>query len=112
MNDLFGHFSQILKNNHAENIHAFRIGGDEFAVLFRDCDAKETYRICETIRAQMESASFQDIDQKGVTISCGVVCKILKHPGLEELIKAADSALYTAKSKGRNQVVVYEDMHI
>ena len=120
VNDLFGHvvgdrvllhFSQILKNIHAENIHTFRIGGDEFAVLFRDCDAKETYRICETIRAQMESASFQDIDKRSITISCGVVCKIPTHPGLEELIKAADSALYTAKSNGRNQVVFYEDMH-
>jgi len=115
VNDLYGHavgdqvllyLSQILKNIQAENIHVFRVGGEEFAILFRDCDVEEAYRICEDMRVQMESAALYNIDERRVTFSCGLVCMNSKHTSLEAFTKAADSALYAAKNNGRNQVVI------
>jgi diguanylate cyclase (GGDEF)-like protein len=118
VNDLYGHaagdrvllyLSQILKNFQAKNIHAFRMGGDEFSVLFSDCDAEETYRICEALRTQMESCLLRATDEKRITFSCGVACINPKNVDLEMFTKAADSALYAAKNNGRNQVVINND---
>jgi diguanylate cyclase (GGDEF)-like protein len=118
VNDLYGHavgdqvllkLSHILKDVQAENIHAFRIGGEEFAVLFRDCVSKEAYRICEDMRTRMKSASLRDIDKRKVTFSCGLVCIEPNNTGVEAFKTAADFALYAAKNNGRNQVVIYND---
>jgi predicted signal transduction protein with EAL and GGDEF domain len=53
INDLYGHaagdrtllyLSGLLKDTQADNIYAFRMGGDEFALLFKDCDTEETLK--------------------------------------------------------------------
>ena len=118
VNDLYGHavgdqvllyLSHILKDIQAENIHVFRIGGEEFAVLFRDCEAEEAYHICEDIRKRMESASLRSIEKKRVTFSCGLACINPNNTSPEAVTSAADSALYLAKNKGRNNTVIYDD---
>lgn len=118
VNDLYGHtvgdqvllyLANILKAIQADNIHAFRIGGEEFAILFLDCDAEEAYRICEGLRIGMESASLQEIEKSKVTFSCGIACKTPNNVSSKFFITAADSALYSAKNNGRNQVVIYHD---
>ncbi|MEA4954691.1 MAG: GGDEF domain-containing protein [Pseudoflavonifractor sp.] len=119
VNDLYGHaagdrvllyLSEILKTIQAENIRAFRMGGDEFSVIFMDCDAGEAHRICEDIRTRMESCPMRSADEENITLSCGVVCMNPKDVNLEMFTKAADSALYAAKNNGRNQVMVYSDI--
>ena len=118
VNDLFGHaagdrvllyFAQLLKDTQADNIHAFRMGGEEFAILFKDCDCEEACRICENVRTQMKSASLNDTDHHQVTFSCGLVCAEPKNISAEALMAAADSALYAAKHNGRDQVMLYND---
>ena len=119
VNDLCGHamgdrvilyLSQTLKNIQNENIRAFRIGGDEFSMLFEGCSTEETYRICEAVRTQMESCPLRTANDERVTLSCGVVCTDPENADLEMLKNAADSALYAAKNNGRNQVVIYNDL--
>ena len=119
VNDLSGHamgdrvllyLSQTLKNIQNENIRAFRIGGDEFSMLFEGCSTEETYRICEAVRTQMESCPLRTANDERVTLSCGVVCTDPENADLEMLKNAADSALYAAKNNGRNQVVIYNDL--
>ena len=119
VNDLCGHamgdrvilyLSQTLKNIQNENIRAFRIGGDEFSILFEGCSTEETYRICEAVRTQMESCPLRTANDERVTLSCGVVCTDPENADLEMLKNAADSALYAAKNNGRNQVVIYNDL--
>jgi diguanylate cyclase (GGDEF)-like protein len=118
VNDLYGHpmgdrvllyLSQILKKVQADNIRAFRMGGDEFSVLFKGFDAENSARVCEALRAQMESCPLRATDGKRVTFSCGVVSINPKNIDLEVFTKAADSALYAAKNSGRNQVVIYKN---
>lgn len=119
VNDLYGHavgdqvllrLSHILKEIQAGNIHVFRMGGEEFAVLFKDCGAEEAYRICEDMRTRMESASLRNIDKRRVTFSCGLVCMNPSNTAPEAFTKAADSALYLAKNKGRNNTVIYDNL--
>lgn len=116
INDQYGHavgdkvllyLSQILKGIQAQNIHVFRIGGEEFAILFCDCDTQEAYHVCEDLRTRMESASLSDIDRRSVTFSCGLTSLHSKYISRESFIKAADSALYEAKNNGRNQSVIH-----
>lgn len=119
VNDLCGHpagdrvllyLSDTLKKIQTENIRAYRIGGDEFSLLLKGCNAEETYRLCEYLRTQMESCPLRTADENHVTLSCGAVCIKPSNVDLEMFIKAADSALYAAKNSGRNRVVIYDDL--
>ena len=118
VNDLYGHsvgdqvllyLSHILAAVQAENIHVFRIGGEEFAILFIDCGTEEAYRICDDLRIRMASASIPDIDKSKVTFSCGLICKIPNNDSSKFFLTAADTALYSAKNNGRNQVIICSD---
>lgn len=118
VNDRFGHaagdrvllsFSRVLKSIRSDNVRVYRIGGDEFAVLFRDTTISEALGICETIREQMKGASLRDSDNHKVTISCGLAAMIPDERAASTLTSAADMALYKAKSEGRNRVVKYEE---
>jgi diguanylate cyclase (GGDEF)-like protein len=83
-----------------------RYGGEEFAVLLPDTSAAEAVRLAELIR---KSVLVLRDDQQGrpdstPTVSIGVASMIPRQ-GLQprDLIKAADTALYQAKSNGRNR---------
>ncbi len=117
VNDAYGHaagdrvllnLAQILKSNWTDDISAFRIGGEEFAILFKGYCVKEAYKICEGMRSIMESTSLNLIDKNIITFSCGLACMDLQCTGPEELLRAADAALYSAKNNGRNRTVIYD----
>ncbi len=119
VNDIYGHpagdrvllyLSHALKKIQTKNIHAFRVGGDEFSILFKNCDPEETCRICEALRIQMGSCPLRTEDEKRVTLSCGAVSIKPGNADPEMLIRTADSALYAAKNSGRNRVVVYDHL--
>ena len=83
-----------------------RYGGEEFAVLLPDTSAAEAVQLAEQIR---KSVIVLRDDQQGrldstPTISIGAASMIPRQ-GLQprDLIKAADTALYEAKSNGRNR---------
>lgn len=76
-----------------------RIGGEEFAVLLTDTTEEQASRIAEKLRAGVEQLSL------GVTTSCGVAAMIpIANDAWNELLSAADRALYAAKNAGRNCV--------
>ena len=117
INDLYGHMAgdrvllhltRIFKNNETENMKIFRIGGEEFALVFIDCRVEDAFDLCEKMRSAMELSVMPDIDENGVTFSCGLAWtdRWCSHP--DDLIKAADAALYLAKDRGRNRVVIYD----
>ncbi len=117
INDVYGHaigdkvllhLAHILNSNKNENIYVFRIGGDEFAIIFKDYCVKEAYKVCDGMRSMMGSSMHHDADKIHVTFSCGLACMNLKYTSSIELIKAADSALYKAKNNDCNKVVISE----
>jgi GGDEF domain-containing protein len=104
---------------------AFRYGGEEFTVLFPGKDMTHAVRHLEALRGAIEAykialrapnrpdkpepstrrrGSYREIKSVSVTISIGVAERSAKLATPDDVIKAADKALYRAKSKGRNRV--------
>ena len=82
---------------------AFRIGGEEFAVLMGDTDKTGAVGLSETLRGVTEGARFLPSGE-AVTISLGVATFPGDGQDAASLIAAADRALYQAKAGGRNRV--------
>ncbi|SMQ65481.1 diguanylate cyclase with PAS/PAC sensor [Pseudidiomarina planktonica] len=85
---------------------AARVGGDEFAVLLRDCDEKHALQIAERIRREVEELEHEHPSVKAVTISIGLAASSIADEYVIDWIRRADRACYEAKNKGRNQVVI------
>jgi len=102
---------------------AYRYGGEEFAVIFAGKSAEECLPDLEALRQLVEDTKFilrgrirskrrkeKILAEKGpgqrvpVTVSIGVAEKDSRHTKSDQVVKAADRALYRAKDGGRNQV--------
>ncbi|MFI7677355.1 diguanylate cyclase [Actinophytocola sp. NPDC049390] len=83
-----------------------RYGGEEFAVLLRGATADEPVRIAERLRHTVSSSPVVVGDGMAVevTISVGTATFPLHGSTQDELVTAADRALYAAKCKGRNRI--------
>lgn len=90
--------------------YAFRMGGEEFAVLVCNMSRDEYFNLAETIRHSVERLELPHIKNTAspyVTISLGVALfDADDEKECEHLYKEADSQLYRAKEGGRNQVVI------
>ena len=107
---------------------AYRYGGEEFALVFAGKTLDECMPHLEALRESIATYNIQlrnqdsrpQDDHQGrqrrgaasagsvsVTVSIGVAERMPEQRTAEEVLKAADKALYTAKSAGRNCVVAY-----
>jgi diguanylate cyclase (GGDEF)-like protein len=85
-----------------------RFGGEEFAICLPHTDPAEAYQVADRLRQKISMISTQAPGAPAVqiTISVGVASFESAHRTLDELIAAADAALYRAKSSGRNCVML------
>lgn len=117
INDNYGHqvgdkiliaTAQMMKKTFRSSDVVCRYGGDEFAIILPRTDGEEAVPIAERLRHEVEKLDFP-VDPKivlRVTLSVGV--SSWQQPmDREALIKAADHALYAAKTGGRNRVARY-----
>ncbi|HEY3951985.1 MAG TPA: GGDEF domain-containing protein [Streptosporangiaceae bacterium] len=87
-----------------------RFGGEEFAILLPQTDMVKAEQITERLRAKLAEITVTTGTGAGaeaplqVTVSIGVATLQATRRDLDELIAAADAALYRAKAQGRNQV--------
>lgn len=83
-----------------------RHGGEEFVVMPAHCTLEQACTLAERLRAAIERASLTLADQHilRVTASFGVASASGPAAALDDLLHAADLALYRAKRKGRNRV--------
>ena len=117
INDTHGHLAgdkvlaefaaHVLDSIRNEDVFA-RYGGEEFAILSRLLGADDAQRFAERLRRGVEKLSVNcDGVIIRVTTSVGVAClPDLQVETADEMLTAADRALYQAKSLGRNRVVV------
>ena len=87
-----------------------RYGGEEFLVVLADTSAQGARQLAEQLRAAVQAAQCAHAGESlGVTVSVGVFGGRLE-PGdsWDQLIHAADMALYRAKQEGRNRVETVE----
>jgi diguanylate cyclase (GGDEF)-like protein len=81
-----------------------RLGGEEFAILLEGADEDAAIELAEGLRAKMAAlACDAERGNLGVTCSFGV-SQLQTGESIDQLLKRADSALYEAKSLGRNRV--------
>jgi diguanylate cyclase (GGDEF)-like protein len=83
---------------------AARVGGEEFALLAPDTDEQGAYSLAERMRAEVDLRAAHG--KRTLTISFGVATFPVHGESAEDLLRAADQALYTAKRLGRNRSVV------
>lgn len=82
-----------------------RYGGEEFAVILANKPQSEAVEFAEVVRKKVEAEIFiLRREQTKVTISIGVATCVEDAKICQDLIKAADDALYKAKKMGRNCV--------
>jgi diguanylate cyclase (GGDEF)-like protein len=113
INDQLGHATgdavlrgvAALLRRHFRSIDiAARYGGEEFCIVFVEADGAAAERACEGLRQAVELHDWAAVHpQLVVTLSIGVADD-LSLPSHESLIAAADSQLYEAKRRGKNQV--------
>jgi diguanylate cyclase (GGDEF)-like protein/PAS domain S-box-containing protein len=85
-----------------------RLGGDEFAALVTDCDIDAAAEVAERLRSAIEELDFT-WDDRNFKISASIGLAHLLDPNttMQEALRAADVACYTAKEKGRNRIQVH-----
>ncbi|MDA1264124.1 MAG: diguanylate cyclase [Planctomycetota bacterium] len=119
VNDRFGHdtgdavlreVATLLRRVARSGEVLCRIGGEEFLCIERGSTAEDAAKGAERLRAAAEELEVKYPGFEGrVTLSLGVAQRTDQFAGVDDLIKAADDALYVAKGAGRNQVAVHRD---
>lgn len=88
--------------------YAFRIGGEEFAVILQSSSCEDCYDHFDNLRKKIEEEKIEHINNKPygfLTVSIGVVtAKNYKKIGIVDVYKEADKNLYSVKKSGRNGV--------
>jgi two-component system cell cycle response regulator len=116
VNDTYGHdagdnvlreFATRLRRNTRGIDLACRLGGEEFVIIMPDTELPRALQVAERLRACIASEPFQVNAEIAleVTASVGVSTLERREDTPETLFKRADTALYSAKRRGRNQVV-------
>ena len=112
VNDSLGHaagddvlveFARIVRAECRATDVAARIGGEEFAVLLFDADEDSGRRFAERVAARLEH--FSEPRDVALTVSAGVAAAD-RSASSEQLLWAADGAVYEAKAQGRDRIVV------
>ena len=134
-NDTYGHDTgdQVLRMvaSRLEQVtgggRSFRTGGEEFCVLFRNQPLREALPHLDKLREAVETSAFalrgpdrprrsaEDRRSRAlgggrdvsVTVSIGAAQSTSRMISVEDVLRAADKALYQAKANGRNRVEVY-----
>ncbi|HEX7545547.1 MAG TPA: sensor domain-containing diguanylate cyclase [Gemmatimonadaceae bacterium] len=118
LNDTLGHAAgdamlravgKLLRETSRKSDLAVRYGGEEFLIVLPDSPLAGARQRMEEIRALVRLAVIPDElkADRPMTISCGLAMAGQHGSTAQELIRAADSALYAAKAAGRDRVVVH-----
>lgn len=117
VNDTYGHtagdallleLSALLTKSIRESDFVARYGGEEFTVVLPEVEINEAFKKAEHIKTSVETSNFDTLvsgKTVRITLSIGVATFPMHGSNYEELVCAADRALYQAKERGRNMVV-------
>lgn len=116
INDEFGHdaddtvlqqVATLLMGSVRNGDFIFRYGGEEILVMLVEVNLESAQRLAEVIRQKIESTPVFIGNGKSVKVTASIGLAMYGgHPDHQFLIKQADDAMYQAKNKGRNQVVL------
>lgn len=127
LNDTYGHsagdatlvqVAKVVQNNIRGGDIASRYGGDEFAIILPDNDVAGALQVAERIRRNVTEMVVGEASSSGtakgetelkmnVTMSIGLAVFPDDGQTKDDVLSAADWAMYQAKARGRNQIVVF-----
>ena len=116
INDNFGHYTgdkvleklgECINNDIRGSDIAFRIGGDEFAIIFKGATKQQAKNVCKKIK--VDFTSFEFIFNEEITFSVGLSIGISEFllegkEDMQKLLESVDKKLYEAKNRGKNQI--------
>nr|WP_321267053.1 diguanylate cyclase [uncultured Sulfurimonas sp.] len=112
INDTYGHqvgdevlkkVAQTLKSKLRDNDVIARWGGEEFVIMLKNIDLNEAQMIAQKLRMSIQECKINE--NINITISIGFT-KYIVGEDTNATFKRADKALYKAKQRGRNKVVI------
>ena len=121
VNDRYGHdfgdkllvlVASRLKNSKRKNDFLARLGGDEFVLTVNSIDDDESiHHIAENIIENMKEPFHIEMEKINITASIGISIYPTFANDVKTILKQADTAMYKAKSHGRNNYVFYDHLH-
>ena len=117
INDTHGHLfgsralveaAAVIRGSARETDVVSRFGGDEFAVVLPDTGGEGAYAVGERVRERIAAHTFLADDGLDIhlTVSVGVATLPDAAASAEELVQAADKAMYLVKESGKNGIQV------
>lgn len=118
INDQYGHlegdrvlieFASLTRDSLRNSDLFCRWGGEEFIIILDKADIDTAYTIAEKLRHKIREHDFGL--NSAITLSIGIS---QYDPGstIADTIKAADTAMYAAKNRGRNQTIISEYQYV
>jgi diguanylate cyclase (GGDEF)-like protein len=116
VNDVHGHgtgdqvlvaLADFLRGSHRLSDLVCRHGGEDFGIIPSSCDAGEAMALAQRLLARMEAESFEPAGS--LTLSIGVAQGPEHATNPRELVACAEAAMMTAKARGKNQGVLFDD---
>ena len=115
VNDEFGHhggdvvlraFADLIRSHVRDVDVSGRIGGEEFAILLPDTDAAGAARVAERMRTSLNEVAIPLSEGSAIHVASSFgVAELARDQSGDDLLRAADAALYRAKDEGKNRVV-------
>lgn len=126
LNDTYGHHvgdvvlkqvAHILTADMREVDTVARYGGEEFVIVLPETTEDEGHAVAQRIRRSVEQSDYAHARLPGaetrrlsISIGLSVFDPKVKAKSKRDLVDSADSALYSAKSQGRNRVVKHREL--
>jgi diguanylate cyclase (GGDEF)-like protein len=115
VNDEFGHhggdvalraFADLIRSHVRDVDVSGRLGGEEFAILLPETDAAGASRVAERMRRSLNEIAIPLSDGAAIHVASSFgVAELGSGQSGDDLLRAADAALYRAKDEGKNRVV-------
>jgi len=116
VNDIYGHgagdeilrgLAETLKDSVRTSDAVYRLGGEEFAIVIASRSPQNAEQLAHRVVDRVESTDFDPAGR--ITISVGLARGPEHAMNPRELIACAEAAMMSAKARGKNQIVLYED---
>ena len=116
VNDIYGHgagdeilrgLAETLKDSVRSSDAVYRLGGEEFSIVIASRSAQNAEQLAHRVVDRVESTDFDPAGR--ITISVGLARGPEHAMNPRELIACAEAAMMSAKARGKNQIVLYEE---
>ena len=122
INDTYGHpvgdevliyIAQLLKVELRKPDRFGRVGGEEFLIIFPNTTRSQALTVCQRVLKafnDQKHTSNEKLANISLSFSAGIAALLPENQAVDDLITEADQQLYRAKSSGRNQVCLNENL--